>query len=101
MGGRSMRLLVAVGVLVGCGGGEVGPLPVVPPGAPPGSVPSLPSGMTPGPLHIPADEVVRRLSELLFAAPPDADQLAAAATLPLTDSEQVAALARSMLRDPR
>jgi hypothetical protein len=47
------------------------------------------------------DEVLRRLSQLLYAAPPDAQQRAAAAALNLSTSTGVAALARAMLRDPR
>jgi hypothetical protein len=50
---------------------------------------------------IAADEVLRRLSQFLYVAPPDAQQRAAAARLDLSTSTGVAALARSMLRDPR
>jgi hypothetical protein len=50
---------------------------------------------------IPPAEVVRRLSELLFRAPPDPQQQTAAAAMNLADSTAVAALARAMLADPR
>jgi hypothetical protein len=83
-------LVAVLGVLVGCAG-ELGQGPVEPP----------PPAKPVHPVGIPAGEVVRRLSALLFAAPPDAAQMAAAGRLPLADSAGVAALARSMLSDPR
>jgi hypothetical protein len=77
-------------VLIGCSG-AVEP-PQVPDAAPP------PPGH---PVELPADEVLRRLSQLLFDAPPDAQQQAAAARLDLSTTGAVAALARTMLGDPR
>jgi uncharacterized protein DUF1592/uncharacterized protein DUF1588 len=70
---------------------------------PPPIPPAMPAPRTPPgrPVAIAPAEVVRRLSELLFRAPPDAAQQAATAMMNLSDSAQVAALAGAMLRDPR
>jgi hypothetical protein len=64
----------------------------------PASEAPVPAGR---PVAIAPDEVVRRLSALLFRAPPDPQQRAAAGALNLSTSTGVAALARAMLRDPR
>jgi hypothetical protein len=61
---------------------------------PPASPPSRP-------VTLPAEEVVRRLSELLFRAPPDAALMAQASRFDLTKAAGVAELARAMLRDAR
>jgi hypothetical protein len=59
---------------------------------------STPEAPPPGrPVAISRDEVLRRLSTLLYAAPPDAQQRAG----DLSTSTAVATLARAMLRDPR
>jgi hypothetical protein len=64
-------------------------------GVPPPPPPASPSR----PVTLPADEVVRRLSELLFRAPPDAALIARARSMSLATSAGVAELARTMLRE--
>jgi hypothetical protein len=85
---RSTALLALV-VPLACSGVVDAPADAAPP-----VVPARPVAIAPG-------EVVRRLSELLFAAPPDARQQAASTAMGLSDSAAVAALARRMLQDPR
>jgi hypothetical protein len=60
-----------------------------------------PASSTSRPLAIGRDEVLRRLSQLLFQGPPDAELRTTASAMDLSTSEGVAALARAMLRDPR